>query len=97
MFGCSMYLVQWAGFAGKEGEYSRLDDSDLDSCYDSLDGDFDDEPVHNGCAANASWCVTAWFVCIVLGKPVHRCTRGDNVPRSTKVNLCTWTQATMLP
>ena len=28
-------LVQWAGFAAKECEYSWLNDSDLGSCYDS--------------------------------------------------------------
>ena len=52
MFGCSMYLVQWAGFAGKEGEYSWLNDSDLCSCYDSLDGDLDEELVNGGCTCN---------------------------------------------
>ena len=34
-----MYLVQWAGFADKEGEYGWLNDSDLCSCYDPLGGD----------------------------------------------------------
>jgi hypothetical protein len=64
-----MYLVQWqcAGFAGKEGEYGWLNDSDLGSCYGSLDGDLDGEAVNGGCAASAKWCVTDWFVCSVLG------------------------------
>ena len=44
-----MYLVQWAGFAGKEGEYSWLNDSDLCSCYDSLDGDLGGGLVDGGC------------------------------------------------
>jgi hypothetical protein len=65
----TMYLVQWqcAGFAGKEGEYGWLNDSDLGSCYGSLDGDLDGEAVNGGCAASAKWCVTDWFVCSVLG------------------------------
>ena len=77
----TMYLVQWAGFAGKEGEYSCLNDSDLGSCYGSLDSDLDGEAVHGGCAVIASWCVTAWFACSVLGKPGSQYIQGDNVPR----------------
>ena len=65
----TMYLVQWqcAGFAGKEGEYGWLNDSDLGSCFGSLDGDLDGEPVNGGCAASVGWCVTGWCVCSVLG------------------------------
>ena len=43
----TMYLVQWVGFGGQQGEYSWLNDSDLGSCYGSLDGDLDNEPVHS--------------------------------------------------
>lgn len=59
----TMYLVQWAGFAGEANEYSWLNDSDLGSCYDSLDGDLDGEGVHGACTAIAVGCMNC-VVCV---------------------------------
>ena len=52
----TMYLVQWVGFEGQQGEYSWLNDSDLGSCYGSLDGDLDNEPVHGVCSPATPAC-----------------------------------------